>query len=193
MTYCLPEDYQINPAPRLWDDTAMRDEWQREVYLMAYAIALITGAKTILDVGCGSGFKTLRYLRGFGTMVGVEIEPTLSFLRETYPDEHWLAPEEVTGMFDLVVCADVIEHVHDPDELCRFIRKHAKDHIVISTPDRTRDPESAMGPPSNDGHVREWAFDEFSNYIRSQFHLRGQIVTNEAQTTYAAICGVRFL
>ena len=190
MTYCLPEGYRINSNPKFWDDTRMKDEWQREVYLMAFAIASSGRVKTVLDVGCGSGFKTVHYLGTFDT-TGSEMEPTLSFLKKTYPQRKWLAPGEVKGKFDLVICADVIEHVPDPDELCDFIREHAKKHVVISTPDRLREPRWAMGPPSNDSHVREWAFDEFRDYIGSQFYLRRQIVTNRVQTTYAAICEAR--
>jgi 2-polyprenyl-3-methyl-5-hydroxy-6-metoxy-1,4-benzoquinol methylase len=76
---------------------------------------------------------------------------------------------------DLVICADVIEHVKNPDELIHFIIKMDPEHIVISTPDRDLLHEklgrSQTGPPGNTHHIREWSFDEFENYISRNFNI----------------------
>ena len=42
---------------------------------------------TVIDVGCGSGWKLVNYLSKEFKTIGVETEPALSFLRKTYPDQ----------------------------------------------------------------------------------------------------------
>src|SRR4051812_28986266 len=50
-----------------FDDTGLADEYQKEVYLRAAELAADEGAKTIYDVGCGSGFKLVNYLGQYDT------------------------------------------------------------------------------------------------------------------------------
>ena len=74
--------------------------------------------------------------------------------------------------YDLVICADVIEHLVDPDELLGFIERCQPKVIVLSTPDRNKmRPDTRGGPPSNFCHVREWAWDEFFYYIGDHFKI----------------------
>ena len=83
-----------------------------EVYEYAAKLLLDNKKLRVLDIGCGTGTKTLNYFKEQIT-VGLEIEPTLSRLRDTYPEENWLESNfEVIpeGHFSLVICADVIEH-----------------------------------------------------------------------------------
>jgi hypothetical protein len=81
--------------------------------------------------------------------------------------------------YDLLICADVIEHVKNPDALLDFIKRAKPKTVVISTPDRDvlvelfykwyleTDPAwtGFNGPPFNQCHLREWSFVEFENYI----------------------------
>lgn len=187
--YGLPEGYRIREKPESWDDTKMKDEWQREVYLMAVAVMASHGYKSVIDVGCGSGYKLIKYLGKYDT-VGMDIPATVDFLTNTYPAHEWVT-EKPAKKYDLVICADVIEHVLDPDALCQSLRSLSKGHIIISTPDRLRPGEPPFGPSRNRSHVREWSFAEFGAYIRTQFEVLTQVRTNEEQSTYAVICKVK--
>lgn len=96
---------------------------------------------------------------------------------------------------DLVVCADVIEHVADPDALMRFIARVAKDRVVISTPDRdlvyagrTR---YRFGPPANPAHVREWNMDEFNRYVARFLQVEKHVISNREQATQMIVGRVR--
>jgi 2-polyprenyl-3-methyl-5-hydroxy-6-metoxy-1,4-benzoquinol methylase len=72
--------------------------------------------------------------------------------------------------FDLLVCADVIEHVEQPVFLLRRLAELLADggQLLISTPDRMRfDLPTPLGPPNNPRHVREWTRDEFELLLES--------------------------
>ena len=42
---------------------------------------------TVIDVGCGSGWKLVNYLSEEFKTIGIETEPALTFLREKYPGQ----------------------------------------------------------------------------------------------------------
>ena len=42
---------------------------------------------TVIDIGCGSGWKLVNYLSKEFETIGIETEPAISFLREKYPDK----------------------------------------------------------------------------------------------------------
>lgn len=185
--YNLSPEYRERANPIAYDDTPLKDEWQREVYLEADALATREGLASVLDIGCGSGYKLLANFPGLNTC-GVEIEPTLSWLRSTYPEREWRAPEEVSGSWDLVVCSDVIEHVADPDSLLESIKAVDPKWVVLSTPDRSliqgADP---LGPPKNKAHIREWDFAEFGAYVSLHFDIVRHFISNREQATQVVI------
>ena len=42
---------------------------------------------TVIDIGCGSGWKLVNYLSREFQTIGIETEPAISFLRDKYPDQ----------------------------------------------------------------------------------------------------------
>jgi SAM-dependent methyltransferase len=194
--YCLPDHYRHRTDPEPWDDRALRDEWQREVYLIAQALMAANQWRTVFDVGCGSGFKLVTMLGGYDTL-GFETPEIVDWLRVQHPDRMWCSIDAgATAKADLVLCADVIEHVVDANETITFIKSlMRKDGLaVISTPDRDlyglpRD--LRLGPPINKSHVREWSFDEFEGYMATHFTVLGHLIANRQQTTQAVIVRAR--
>src|SRR5690606_13638231 len=69
-------------------DNSQTDEWQREVYEFAAEFAEKKQLKTLIDIGCGSGYKLLKY---FGKLdfAGVETNEGFDFLKTNYPDNIW--------------------------------------------------------------------------------------------------------
>ena len=68
------------------------------------------------DYGCKSGYMLMKLLSKYET-VGLEIEPTLSFLKERYPTRTWLNGSSIEGVdlnFDPVICSYVFDHLDDP-------------------------------------------------------------------------------
>lgn len=175
MSYCIHPSYTPRLDYNQWDDTSYKDEWQKAVYQYADMIAKGTNFKSVVDIGCGSGYKLIEYL-GHMRTIGVELEPNYSFCKSTYPEREWLLSDlhtlpSITP--DLVVCSDVIEHFVDPDMLLAYIKKLKPRVCIISTPDRDmmvqRYNVNPDGPPINVHHVREWNMSEFNAYMREHF------------------------
>src|SRR5262245_19311574 len=86
--FCIRGAYKHRTEISYFDDTRLTDEYQKEVYLRAAELARSEKAKTIYDVGCGSGYKLIHYLGQYDT-TGFDVPETLEFLRRTYPDRKW--------------------------------------------------------------------------------------------------------
>lgn len=180
-----------------FDDTPYADEYQKEVYLRAAAIAGAIHARTVYDVGCGSGYKLVHYLGEYDT-TGFDVPETLEFLRRTYPERKWEhAPfaDRSHAPADLVICSDVIEHVLDPDELMNFLVALSSKWIVLSTPDRDREypvlSRYRLGPPHTDHHIREWSFREFRRYVERFVDVHEHVHSNPAHSTQMIVGRVR--
>lgn len=183
--YCKPINYKIRSNNTHFDDSkhnATNDKWQKEVYIYASQIMEQMGFNKIIDIGCGSGYKLIKYLGKYET-IGYETEPCISFLRKTYPNNKWINSGEPSTSFnndgdkqcDLIISSDVIEHILDPDELINYMKSFSCNYFLISTPclevlikhfGRTR-----YDPPQNSAHVREWTFDEFKMYLSKHFKI----------------------
>lgn len=184
--YCLPENYNHRLNNAFFDDTPYTDQYQDEVYRQAAEIADDYVCFKVLDIGCGSGYKLMKYFGDHKTF-GVEIEPTLSFLKNKYPDRQWGIIDQVTGSYDIAICSDVIEHIADPDEFIEGLLLIDFDMIIFSTPERNNMyGGETFGPPLNPAHVREWAFDEFAQYLGKYFDVKLHYII--APNTQFAVC-----
>lgn len=182
-SYYIHQPYEVRLDNKAFDDTPFTDEFQKEVYQYARQLAERYGFRSVLDIGCGSGFKLITNFFDRDT-VGLELPDTLEFLEKKWPGRKW----GTAGLlyhdfaFELVISSDVIEHLVDPNELLKQIQLYRPKRIVLSTPERdelcfgTHD-----GPPRNMHHVREWNFAEFHAYIGSWFQIREHFVINGCQ------------
>lgn len=187
-SYCIMPGYKERKAVPHFDDTQHQDQWQKEVYERALEIFEKEELTTMLDLGCGSGWKLLKFFGKYST-IGVEVEPTLTFLKKTYTDRIWAAPGEVMADMDMVICSDVIEHVSDPDTIIKEIKRYKPKVVVISTPDRELVKGAPIdGPPLNRHHVREWNRKEFLSYLGEHFLIISSEISNQEQATHLVVC-----
>src|SRR5262249_22733084 len=107
-------------------------ELRREVLTRALARAGIDPrGRTVLDVGCGTGFFTAYYLARGARVAVLDIAPTsIERLRARHPDARFLladvseAPPE--GSFDVVNVFDVLYHITDDARWERALRHLAR-------------------------------------------------------------------
>lgn len=171
-----------------------KDLFQKEVYKYAESLAKENNFKKIIDVGCGSGYKLIKNFASNYDFIGMDIRETYNYLIETYPEYDWLDGEKADFSkleADLVICADVIEHVKDPNELLSKIKSiSGVKIIVLSTPDRLLARGwYDYGPPKNYTHIREWNGKEFAKYIKSQnLEVVSHQITHYRNSTQMLVC-----
>ena len=86
--YCIKDGYTARINNRFFDDTPLKDEWQKEVYEKARELADSFGLNSVLDIGTGSGFKLLKYFSD-KTTLGIDVRRTVLWLKRAYPDRNW--------------------------------------------------------------------------------------------------------
>lgn len=186
---CIHPLYASRPDAVAFDDRKLRDEWQGEVYAFAFRFAAERSLARVIDVGCGSGFKLMKYFSGYSTL-GYELEPALVFLNETYPDREWAHGDDLHRhplAGDLLICADVIEHLADPTGLLQLFARSTVRYIVLSTPaleilaERGQSPR--LGPPNNQSHVNEWTTREFGDFVAMHLNVIEHTVVSCRQGT----------
>ena len=189
--YCLPPDYETNPLPPMSDDHAReRIYWtpsrirlsrcyQHDVYRLARQLAEENNARVVCDVGCGPGTKLMHFFGQSFNVIGIDRSEAVDFCRQAYERGRFLVADlerDVTSdsfdvsAIDLVICADVIEHLARPERLLSFLSTLVGESgiIVISTPERDRLHGRENRKPANSEHVREWNEHEFAEFLHSQ-------------------------
>lgn len=90
----------------------------------------------VLEIGCGEGGNLLPFAQAGCTVMGVDmaagkIADARRFFAENDADGQFLASDifevkELEGQFDLILCHDVIEHIHDKEEFMRRTRAYLR-------------------------------------------------------------------
>lgn len=178
--YGIREGYQIRPEPDYFvDNLGDSAVWQPDAYEFAYKLIHVLVPFRFFDVGCGNGDKTIK---APVSVVGIDTGQNIATARDKHGQHHtrhWYdinlenGLPELFGNFNpnsVTICADVIEHLVNPDPLLRDLAEHTHkcEAVIISTPDRQRLYGSDHnGPPENPHHVREWTLHELADYWRS--------------------------
>lgn len=181
--YFIKKDYRINDSPSFYNDSLEDSEYyQLEVYEYIASLFSQHRISSVLDVGCGLATKLRDYiLPHCSNITGIDSEHAIPLCRELHDFGIWhTADLENTSYvlptaYDLIISADVIEHLKDPDNLLRIIKSgtHPESLVVLSTPERDlRRGLDDTGPPQNTAHVREWNEKEFRAYLTDRgFHI----------------------
>jgi len=147
-------------------------QYQLPVYKLAAELVKEMDNPSVVDFGCGSGRKLVEILAPLCQVaVGIDRKDLIEGCERLYPDSNikWGAadleePIETCGKFDLVICADVLEHLDNPSVLTSTILDHLTDdgYAVISTPDVDTIPE---GVKINPAHKQFWNEKQFVAFL----------------------------
>lgn len=162
-----------------WAEWRLADSGRFQVHVYRWAARLIErhGLGSVLDVGCGAGTKLGAVIAPVCAEIhALDQASALEQVRRRCPGarctEIDLEASDIRlgRTFDLILCADVIEHLVDPDPMLRLIRDHAAPttRVLFSTPERRRLRGRDCNGSSKPEHVREWSMDEFRRLLASR-------------------------
>lgn len=151
----------------------------RLMHLRAYDEAVARGAgRDVLDVGCNTGYGTMRFAPVAGRVVGVDVSPraieaALERTSDGRPEFLLTTGFELPfapGSFDLVTSFQVLEHVPDPRaflrELARVLRPGGM--VILATPNAATRLYPGM-TPWNRFHVHEYLATELAELLLTEF------------------------
>lgn len=152
--------------------TLTEREYQVPVYLKAKSVLKDKGLSRLIDLGCGDGRKVKTFLSLYASkIIGVDINqnklldaaailPTATWIQGDLQDPLPFKFEKT----DLILCADVLEHLENPKSFLDSIPKNI--WCVFSTPDV----ETIVGDTVqiNAGHKHEWTKAQFTKFLSKQ-------------------------
>ena len=182
--YFIRAGYLENPARSAAPDqdywNARRIEASRLFQYRTYqhARALLRGRRNarVLDLGCGTALKAAEllipncaYYCGIDQLSAVEycVKMIPASNAEFRVDDLESPRSRFDSPFDLIACADVIEHLQRPEGLIRYAASQLSSggRLVVSTPERdvVHGPGATRSP--NLDHVREWNRAELREFL----------------------------
>jgi len=126
-----------------WEYSGRLYQRHLELYLDAmFALLQKTGARSVLDAGCGEGvvYRAMRK-RGFaGEWTGIDVSAdAIDYAKQQSPEATWLVGSVLempfpSKNFDLVFSSQVLEHLQEPEKALRELVRCARQWLLISVP-----------------------------------------------------------
>jgi len=130
---------------------------------------------SVLDLGCGFGMNLAYYIQPVcSDITGIDKPTVIEYCSYKYPSIKWIAADlekdNHFGSFKTVICADVLEHLSNPDKLLATIEGCLGDDgiAVISTPDVSTIGESVR---TNPDHKQSWDKDGFLAFLNTKLEV----------------------
>lgn len=134
-----------------WHETEGRKQLTQIVIAALHACK----ARSVLDVGCGLGYDLAALHAEDPSLTLVGVEPNEIMRASISPAIATVMPsiDAVSGIYDMAICMDVLEHVPDPDALLeRVIARLRIDGGVLVEHTPTHDTDTPLHLPS----LRGW-------------------------------------
>lgn len=148
--------------------------YQVPVYQAVRNCILQNGCNSVLDIGCGNPQKLRAYVYPFvNHIVGIDLREIIHQIKVDFGT--WLSCDlekdkpDLEEKFDIILIADVIEHIKNIENVFDTVKRHAHEgtFILFSTPERVRE------NPANVYHVKEYTKDEFVEILkRNKFDVK---------------------
>jgi len=129
------------------------------------ALEFLKENSTVIDFGCGDAKKLLKYIKPHcSRVIGIDQEQVIAVCRTKAKDIVWHAgdvqePQDI-GTGDIIICADVLEHVKDVTGTINNLKNAMTPDsvLVVSTPNVDTVPDDIK---INTGHVNFWNKEQF--------------------------------
>jgi len=161
-----------------WSKSRIRSSklFQYDVYRLARKILNKYKFSSVLDIGSGPGTKIDMFFNDIKDVHLIDQPSAKKIASKICPNATFhefnldCRKNNLERKFDLLINADVIEHIHNPDILIEFIEghMHEKSLVIISTPDRDIRRGKCNNQSPNPAHVREWNKKELKSYLESK-------------------------
>jgi 2-polyprenyl-3-methyl-5-hydroxy-6-metoxy-1,4-benzoquinol methylase len=148
------------------------------------ALAAADDPPSVLEVGCGQGWLTQEIAIGIPTarITGIDIrEDAIGFARSLVPQVDFQVADGTSlpfeaSSFDLVVCAEVLEHVTEPTSILEEIDRVGSGHAIITVPHepwfwlanlvRLKHARTLGNCP---GHINHWSKRGFAKLLTDRY------------------------
>ncbi len=169
-----------------WEYSSAIYQKHLRLYLDAmFALLQKTGARSVLDAGCGEGvvYRAMRK-RGFaGEWTGIDLSlDALDYAKRESPEATWIVGSILdmpfpSNSFDLVLSSQVLEHLQEPEKALQEFARCARHWLVISVPYEPLfrwltwlSVRFRLG--GDPGHVNHWRPREFRHLLSEVGELR---------------------
>jgi SAM-dependent methyltransferase len=136
-----PEYHSANLSK--WEYSGALYQRHLRLYLDAmFALLQETGARSVLDAGCGEGvvYRAMRK-RGFdGEWTGIDVSvDAIDYAKRESPEATWLVGSILdlpfpSKSFDLVLSSQVLEHLDEPQKALQEFVRCTRQWLLISVP-----------------------------------------------------------
>lgn len=183
--YFIKKEYKINKNIKIknenyWNSKSIIQSKYNQYYVYKYCknFLIEKKLKSVIDIGCGPATKLMKFIYPVcNDVYGIDQQQIIDYCRKKYKREHFYNDDfensnlNFDKKFDLIICADVIEHILNPDHLLSYIKKfcHKDTYIVLSTPERDIVRGKNCNQSPNKAHTREWNSLEFINYLKYNY------------------------
>lgn len=170
-----------------WHATPERQEWTRAIVQVAGA----NGVKSVLDVGAGGGHDLRALCAEFPELRLMAVEPNEE-MRQGFAAHGISYAGELGyngGLYDLIICIDVLEHVPDPDGLLAQIIARVPVGGILIEASATHDQSTPLHLPTIAGWVPDRKLAQAGFECREQVG-RLAIWQRVAETDTAPTCMV---
>ncbi len=188
--------YEMTDNDKYWTNERIRtsSKFQYHVYLLAAKLSKKYNLKSFIDIGSGPAVKAKKIIDSVIEKTLLIDQPNCEVLaRQFYPEAQFIAGNLETCDFsvpflaDIIVCADVLEHLFNPMHCLNFSHNHLSTHgiAIFSTPERDilRGPDCMTSP--HQAHVREWNQEEFKQLLEyAGFHVIEQLLLPASKMSY---------
>lgn len=182
--FFIKPGYQCNKAAftyelddsKYWTNERIKssNSYQYYVYTLASEIIKKNEIRHIMDVGSGPAIKTRKLLSPFVDSAILIDQPNCAPLVDRfYPEAKFVGSNlevcdvDLEDKVDLLICADVLEHLYNPLPCLEFSFEHIlpSGFAVFSTPERDILRGENCMISAHSAHVREWNLDEFKKLL----------------------------